>query len=134
MHSKRTYGGISIGHERRSEADSFQKSGKLPGWVCPSAAHADGSAVIVFAVLLNPPWGLPFQFFSSIFPIAGSKQERIREVGQGRAFCARRASGRSEAESLDQPPALRTIVPGKIGELPFSRLGLGRFQRVFVRL
>jgi len=37
--------------------------------------------------------------------MAGSKQERIREVGQGRAFCARRASGRSEAESLDKPHA-----------------------------
>jgi len=38
----------------------------------------------------------------------------MREVGQGRAFCARRASGRSEAESLDEPPALRTIVLGKM--------------------
>jgi hypothetical protein len=46
--------------------------------------------------------------------MAGSKQERMREVGQGRAFCARRASGRSEAESLDEPPALRKIGRGKM--------------------
>jgi hypothetical protein len=49
--------------------------------------------------------------------MAGSTQERIREVGQGRAFCARRVSGRSEAESLDEPPALRTIVLGKNGRM-----------------
>jgi|SRR5579864_1078680 len=30
--------------------------------------------------------------FSFIFPIAGSTKERIREICQGRAFCARRAS------------------------------------------
>ena len=58
--------------------------------------------------------GLLSPFFSFSFPIAGSKQERIREVCQGRAFCARRASGRSEAESLDEPPALRTLVRGKM--------------------
>jgi len=60
------------------------------------------------------------QFFSFIFPIVGSKQERIREVCQGRAFCACRVSGRSEAESLDEPPALRTIVQGKMRRKPLK--------------
>jgi hypothetical protein len=58
----------------------------------------------------------PLPFFFFIFPMARSKQERLREVGQGHAFCARRASGRSEAESLEEPPALRTITRGKMGE------------------
>ena len=61
-----------------------------------------------------PVHSTPLPFFLSFFPWLEAIQERIREVGQGRAFCARRASGRSEAESLDQPPALRTIVCGKM--------------------
>jgi len=36
------------------------------------------------------------------------------EVSQGRAFAARRLQGRSEALSLDSPPALRTLPAEKM--------------------
>ena len=47
----------------------------------------------------------------------------IRAAGHD---CARRVSGRSDAQSLDEPPALRTITWGK-WKLPLSWLGHGRF-------
>jgi hypothetical protein len=60
-----------------------------------------------------PPFHFSFNFFHS-----WKQQERMREIGQGRAFFwARRASGRSEAENLDESPALRTIASGKNGKL-----------------
>jgi len=55
------------------------------------------------------PYPLFFLSFSHSW-----KQHRsaLREVGQGRALFARRGSGRSETESLDEPPALpATTLP-----------------------
>ena len=43
------------------------------------------------------------------------------EVSQGRAFAARRLQGRSEALSLDLPPALRTLPAEKMGDASLSR-------------
>ncbi len=69
----------------------------------------------LLVTLSKPEDGDPSnQFFLSFFRWLEATQERTREVGQGRASCACRASGRSEAESLDEPRALRHIVPGKI--------------------
>jgi hypothetical protein len=56
----------------------------------------------------------PTPFISSIFSIAGSTQERRGRLVKAALF-ARRASGRSAAQSLDWPPALRTIPSGKMG-------------------
>ena len=81
---------------------------------------------------------LSLQFFLSFFPWLEANSERIREVGQGRAFVRAVASGRSEAGSLDEPPALRTIVLGKMEEkcsmLPWSvssfcSIGIGGRER-----
>ena len=58
----------------------------------------------------------PSHIFSHSF--LSQRQHRAeREAGQGRAFCARRASGRSVAQSLDAAPALGTLPGGKNGRL-----------------
>src|SRR5438128_2189797 len=47
-------------------------------------------------------------FFSFIFPIAGSKTGAHKEVGQGRAFCARRASGRKRRALTNLPRSVQS--------------------------
>src|SRR6185437_15502228 len=58
------------------------------------------------------------------FSIAGSRQERKRETGQGHRVCFRcRASGRSKAKSLYQSPVLRRPYFREMGKT-FSALAV----------
>src|SRR5579863_5204702 len=69
-----------------------------------------------YRVTARRNWDTPLPIFSSHFFLAGSNTGAEREASQGRAFCARRVSGRSEAQSLDWPPALRTLPAEKMRE------------------
>src|SRR5947209_1171914 len=57
---------------------------------------------------------VPLNFFFFIFPIAGSKYRSVKGSFVKAAGFWRRASGRSEAESLYKVPALRRIGVGKM--------------------
>jgi len=70
------------------------------------------------AAMVSPPGSLPRPpFVSHIFRQLEAIQERKGRLVKAAFFAPR--SSRSEAQSLDWPPALSTLASGKMGDYPF---------------
>ncbi len=101
----------SRSHVQQSEQSSSGTSSELSSKTTDTVSTM---APTVVAMVFPPLNFLGPHLFLTFFSLAGSNTGAEREVSQDRILAPR--SGRSEAQSLDLPPALSTLASGKMGD------------------